>query len=174
MDLIDKLSEHAYSFSSDLLIGTDRQLLAMVTLSRQSTTKPERVELEVVGCPWQNDVEKRNMIFELAAQIALSKSPVVAYSFLSECWSATYLDGDQRPRVAARLAPHRREAVICLASDGAQHRSRCWEIGRDKAGRCTSLAGIEMPMTGFESWILDALDFALNLRRQLGAPPHEP
>ena len=99
-------------------------------------------------------------------QILSSDPRAYAFSFLSECWTAEYKDGDGIPRTEARLAPHRKECVICIASDGTEHRFMTWEMVRDNFGKVVALA--EKHPLNFHSWIIDQLDKAIRLRNALG------
>lgn len=59
------------------------------------------------------------------------------------------------------------KSVICIASDGTQHKFRSWAIGRDQEGKIVSMAAFAQPLE-FESWMIDAIDKALRMRQKLG------
>lgn len=156
MDILNRLTELAYSHASSMLIPTDHELMATFILLKEDN------KFDVVCCPWSNDAEKKRMIMSLGLKIIRDNEPVKAYSFLSECWTSHYAQ-DEAPRAdRPEHDPKRKEMVICAASDGMNRSFRAWEIGRDPQGRCISLAS--QPAAGtYESWMLDCVDKALQV-----------
>lgn len=156
MDILNRLTELAYSHASSCLIPTDQELMATFILLKDDN------KFDVVCCPWANDQEKKRMIMALGLRIIRDDEPVRAYSFLSECWTSHYAPGETQRADRPQNDPKRREMVICAASDGANHTFRGWEIGRDPQGRCVSL--VSQPDGGiYESWMLDCIDKAISV-----------
>lgn len=151
-DIVDGLVETAYSYASNYLLGTNRELLSMFLLRKTDGTN------EIIGTPWANKKEERQMIYAVCERIMASEPPVFAFSLLSEVWMAFRAFDD--PMIPAGECPNRRQAISCMASDGTTRRFQAWQIGRDAQGRCVSLAGEEKPRE-FNSWIIDALDNAM-------------
>lgn len=161
----DKLEQLAHDHASMVLIGKKGQAFG----------EPESTEMltffhlikrdgswDVVATPWANDKEKRELILNVCLHIL--KEDVVAYSFVSEVWTAkgTKEETEQKRRIGLppRLRPDRQEAVVCLMGDAKEQHFKSWEIVRDENLICTALKPVPDGLS-FQSWIADALQKAI-------------
>lgn len=151
----------AYKFACEIMVGTDKELMAMFVVVRGGENK----KIDVIGCPFKDDNEKRTMVINVAMEIV--EHGADAWSFLSESWFAHREQGKPlEPRPSED--PNRKEGVLCLASDGKETLLHTWETKRDSAGKCAELVRYsegEGPQK-FESWISVALNKAKKLHDQ--------
>jgi hypothetical protein len=166
MTTLEDMADLAYKFACDIMVGTDKELMAMFVIMRGGETDQH---VDVIGCPFKNDEEKRVMVVNVALEIV--EKGADAWSFLSESWFARRKQGEPLgPRPAAD--PNRQEGVICLASDGKDTQLHTWETKRDSAGKCAELVRYsdgEGPQK-FESWISVALNKAKKLHDDFPGP----
>lgn len=149
------MAEMAFKFASDILINRHDSLMPMFVVHRE-TPEPKT---DIIGCPFQNDEEKKVMVFNVALEIA--EKGADAWSFVTESWFAHREKGEPLgPRPSDD--PHRREGLMCLVSDGKTTEMHAWEIIRDADGNCTELVPQEKH-GGFSSWITDTLNQAKKL-----------
>jgi len=154
---LEQLCEIGYDLASKVLITTKEQLFSSFTLAKEDGS------VDVIHCPWADDAEKRETILTIGRTVVTMKEEVTAYCMLSEVWLSHYQPGEAK-RGRPEHDPKRREGVVCLASDGKEHVFRAWEIGRDQSGCCVSLTYTESPGR-YESWMVEALDRALEMQR---------
>jgi hypothetical protein len=152
---LEHLIEIAYSQAKISLLGTRQQLLTCFVLLREDGA-------EIIGTPWNDDAEKRAAILAIGMSIIRSKEPVLAYSMLTECWTSHYKGDEKRRADRPEHDPERREAVLCLASTGTEHKFSSWVIERDAEGRCANLVEHKEPGQ-FTSRMTNALDKAMEL-----------
>jgi hypothetical protein len=162
---LEGMADTAYKFACDIMVGTDKELMPMFVIVRGG----ENQQVDVIGCPFKDDTEKRTMVINVALEIV--EKGADAWSFLTESWFASRKPGEPLgPRPAKD--PNRKEGVICLASDGKDTQLYTWETKRDSAGKCAELvkysAG-EGPQK-FESWISVALNKAKKLHDEFPEP----
>ena len=155
---LEQLCEVGYDLASKVLITTKDELLSSFTVAKEDGS------IDVIHCPWEDDKQKKEMVLTIGHNIITMKEPVSGYCLLSEVWLSHYRLGEAKRADRPEHDPKRREGVVCLASDGEKHLFRAWEIGRDTAGRCVSLTYTESP-GAFESWMVEALDQALQMQR---------
>jgi hypothetical protein len=165
MTNLQDMADVAYKFACDIMVGTDKELMPMFVIVRGG----ENPQTEIIGCPFQDDAEKRTMVVNVALEIV--EKGADAWSFLTESWFAHRKQGEPMgPRPAED--PNRKEGVICLASDGKDTQLHTWETKRHPDGRCAELvkysAG-EGPQK-FESWISVALNKAKKLHDEFPGP----
>lgn len=157
MTELERLTKLAREQAERILLGRKDELLTTFVLVKRDGA------VDIVGCPWTNDKEKREMV--LGVCMTAIKENVVAFSFLSEAWFATVHteSGELPPPFSPRPAdrPDRKEAVIAVVGDGKALELNSWEIIRDADGRCAKLGENQYSKTGFSSWIGDALNRAI-------------
>lgn len=110
----------------------------------------------IVGTPWQDEVEKKYYGFRIKRMLA--ESGAIAYSFLCEAWASS-AEKDWKPgqpHIEPRLDPDRREVVLAFATDGDQIVWRHWNIIRNSAGRVTALKKVD-GMHSHLSWLTQLL-----------------
>lgn len=167
MELLDRLTEIAYEMASKKLITTKDELLSMFLLYKGTG------QVDVIGCPWHNDQDKQDAVREVGLHMIRSNDPIQAYSLLSECWTSNYTLGEALRADRPEHDPKRQECVICLASDGQEHRFHTWKIGRDRHGFCVSLSGGANQGQQQKSWMIEALDKAMEMRDHMEAMKKE-
>jgi hypothetical protein len=155
--LLTDLVDLAYKHASQQIIPTTKELLACFLLLKKDN------QFDVIGCPWKDDQDKRKTILAIGMKVIKDPEPVIAYSMLSECWTSHYNKDEPKRADRPEHDPKRREAIVCLASNGKERIGRGWVINRDSQGRCVSLTS-QPEGLGFESWMLDAIDKAMEVR----------
>jgi hypothetical protein len=158
MNNLEELTEGAYAFASKRLLGTKDPMMTTFVLLKEDQT------VDIIGAPWKDDAEKREAIMAIGTAIIGSKEPVLAYSMLSECWTSRYKPDEKQRATRPEFDPQRREAVVCLASTGKEHKFSAWIIERDAQGRCAKLTENTEPGQ-WSSWMTDALDKAIELAK---------
>jgi hypothetical protein len=134
-DLLDMLIDHAYQHARTILIERrtgDQQLApAWLTIGGDGA-------FTVTITPFSNDFEKDLVI--AAMRKTMREQGVVAYSFVSEAWSASEPESyDPKRHGWPKDRPDRQEVVIAVASTRAVCIHATWLIKRDKRGRVTAL-----------------------------------
>ena len=145
---LDLLVQQAEALARRALIGTReelRPLLRMIHADGKET---------VAGVPWRDASEKETTLALVRA--LMRAGDVVAYSILTEAWSATPPEG-RRPGeplpTSPSEGPDRVEVVIAAASSRRRRKAAMWRIERDADGRCTDL--VLMPaVDGMAAWML--------------------
>ena len=134
MTKLDLLLQQAEARARRALIGTReelRPLLRMIHADGKET---------VAGVPWRDASEKETTLALVRA--LMRGGDVVAYSILTEAWSATPPEG-RRPGeplpTSPSEGPDRVEVVIAAASSRRRRKTAMWRIERDADGRCTDL-----------------------------------
>jgi hypothetical protein len=157
-----RLTKLAREQAERVMIGTKEELLSTFLLVKRDGG------CDIIGCPWQNDEQKREMV--LGVCLEALKVDAVAFSFSTECWFATVKnEGDQLPpplgpRPSDR--PDRKESVLALVGDESETKLSTWDIIRDEAGRCIELRKAVYEVEGFSSWITRALQRAVLLNNK--------
>lgn len=153
---LEEMVSLAYKFACDIMVGTTKELMPMFVIERGG-------KIDVIGCPFKDDVEKRTMIINIALEIADKGAD--AWSFLTESWFTHRKPGEERKGPRPSEDPNRQEGVICVASDGEKTLLQSWGTKRDLAGNCTELVKYDEG-DKFESWISVALNKAKKLHDQ--------
>jgi len=94
----------------------------------------------VAGVPWRDDGEKETT--HALFRALMRAGDVVAYSILTEAWSATPREGRKPGELlptSPSEGPDRFEVVIAAASSRRRRKAAMWRIERDADGRCTDL-----------------------------------
>lgn len=113
------------------------------------------LSVEIVACPWHNDIEKQLML--LAVKKRARESGAVALSFVTEAWVARRSRDKPQWDLPPSQDPQRREVVFAAATDGKTKASREWQIVRDKpGGRIVSLID-DGEITDFEGRVIDGI-----------------
>lgn len=168
----DKLANLAHDHAKIFLIGKKGQVFGEAENTELLTffhLIKRNGGWDVIATPWRDDKEKREMILNVCLHIV--KEDVVAFSFVSEVWTAQakHESGDVPPPVGKkpRDRPDRKEAVVCLMGDAQETRFKSWEIVRDEARICTELKEVPEGLS-FQSWIADALQRAIRINEHDG------
>lgn len=115
-------------------------------------------KFSVLATPWNNDAEK--ILARIKVKRQIKKLGPVAYSLLTEAWTASYkpeeVPGTSRYRRPADRAD-RREVVMAVASDGTQIKYAQWAIKRDWNDQVAALEPIQMRDGKLESWMAQML-----------------
>jgi hypothetical protein len=163
----DKLATLAHEHANWNLLGKKGQLFG----------EPEETEMvtffhlikrdgghDIVATPWGDAKEKKELVFNVCLKII--KDDVIAFSFVSEVWTAraTHEGSNAPPPIGKepRNRPDRQEAVVCLMGDAKETHFKSWEIVRDQNRICTELKEVPEGI-GFQSWIADALQRAIKV-----------
>lgn len=165
MSELETLTKLARQQAETVMLGKKEEFLTVFLLKQRDGKSM------IIGCPWRDDREKRDMVMQVCMEIV--KTDVVAFSFASECWTATVkTEGDKLP---PPLGPRpkdrsdRKEAIVTIVGDGKELKLESWEIVRDRNGRCVRL-GENDSQAGFESWIGTALNRAIQFKKIDGWP----
>lgn len=153
---LENLTETAYKFASHYLVGTKDALMPIVVLNRGE-------ENDIIGLPFSNEKEKKEMILNVALEVA--KKGCTSWSFMSESWFAHSYRGDPDKRRPVDR-PDRKEGVFCLLSDGKEVKIRSWEIIRNPEGKCVELKVYDANEGAIESWIAVAINRAKKLHEE--------
>jgi hypothetical protein len=122
-------------------------------------------KVDILPTPWQDEHEKQS--YANMVRVLMRKHRVVAYSFLTEAWTAT-LDKDEfdeksgRPHdgiMGARHRPDRQEIVIACACTATISRWKRWRIVREATTeRIIKLEEQSEPLGAeAESWLTEML-----------------
>jgi hypothetical protein len=117
-----------------------------------------RGKVSILGTPWQDDSEKQ--LARIALQKKIKREHIVAYSFVSEAWTATKPAGWTLPPdyQGVRTEPDRREIVLAFATDGKEQELGVWSIHRDEKGNVFALEQSkednDVPMQGWMTELL--------------------
>lgn len=122
----------------ELLDDKVDQLMTTWTLLREND------QLEVLGTPWANNVEKRIMLN--LVRLYVRTHDIVAYSILTEAWMANLSEKDlaEEDLPRASEAINRQEVVIAMATDGKEVKMRKWLILRDWKNKIKELREEEL------------------------------
>lgn len=154
-DLLDKLLDLAEQQALLVRFGLKEELMpTWLLINAQGKTK-------IVPTPWRNDVEK--MLARVFVQGRMSKFGAVAYSFLTEAWTAQQ-PKDWKPEDGISEAERpmhradRQERVIACACDGTTTKWRVWGIIRDHLEQVVKLERQEgLENDNFSGWMAELL-----------------
>jgi hypothetical protein len=174
-ELMDDLMKAGYALIHRTVIGTKRKddfdndstFITTFVLVKEDGSR------DYIACPWPDSETKEQMVLGVCFEVLSSDPPVVGYSFLSEVWMAEYKREETegwKNRPEPRNDPRKQEAVLCICSDGEKHKFQSWMIERDQDGVCAALSPKEMKDANFKSWIINAVDRSVGLRKLLGKP----
>lgn len=154
-DLLDKLLDLAEQQAFVVRFSLKEEIMpTWLLIDAQGDT-------EIIPTPWKTDLEK--MLARVFIQARMHKLQTVAYSFLTEAWSAQQPadwkaeDGISETERPMRRAD-RRESVIACACDGTTTKWRVWRIIRDHLEQVVKLErqqGLEND--DFSSWMSELL-----------------
>jgi hypothetical protein len=133
--LLDALIDHAYEHARTVLIerrtGDDQLAPAWLTIGGDGA-------VTITITPWSDEFEKDLVV--AAMRHTMRETGVVAYSFVSEAWSASEPESyDPKRHGWPKDRPDRQEVVIAVASDRAASVHATWLIKRDRRGRVAAL-----------------------------------
>jgi hypothetical protein len=156
-EVVDNLATTAHDFISRVLIGTDAQVISTVVVDHGDG-------VEIIGCPWKDDAEKKAMLMKVAVEIG--QKGARAWSLVSEAWTATQKPEDKGPFVRPMNRPDRKEMVFCLIGTGAEDvHFWSWEIIRGKDGKCEKLGSMCSNQLGMKSWMARILNAGIDFSR---------
>ena len=122
-----------------------------------------RAEIAILGTPWSDEREKqlaRNFL-----RLKMRELNVVAYSFITEAWTATAPkswqpeSGEAMPeKEQPRNRADRQEIVIAFATDGKTKAWRQWDIQRDWHEQVVALKETDAKEAEIQSWMANLLD----------------
>jgi hypothetical protein len=148
MTKLDLLLQQAEVRARRALIGTREQLRPLLHMTHADGKET------VAGVPWRDAGEKETALALVRA--LMRAGDVVAYSILTEAWSATppegWKPGEPLP-TAPSEGPDRLEVAVAAAYSRRRRKAAMWRIERDADGRCTDL--VLMPaVDGMAAWML--------------------
>ena len=114
--------------------------------------------MHIVGTPWESNDAKEGAARHV--RWIMRKDQAVAYSLVTEAWTATQPEGwkpDQPIEVAPRDRPDRKEVVIAFATDGEHIEWKRWAIKRDWTERVVALEEEAFEEGPLESWLTQLL-----------------
>jgi hypothetical protein len=156
-EIVNNLATTAHDFVSQVLIGLGEPVMPTIVIEKEDGN------VEIIGCPWRDDAEKKAMVTNAAMQIGRNGGR--AWSFVCEAWTATQKP-DKRPFVRPRDRPDRKEAVFCLIGTGGETiHIWSWEIIRGEGGKCERLGALASDPPGMESWIGKVLNAGVDYAR---------
>jgi hypothetical protein len=167
-DVIDFLASAAHDYASGILVGGTRPLMPAICIVR-APQSDDALPVEVVGCPWSDDAEKKEMVIKVGKRIAAEGAR--AWSFVSEAWTALATKEETeshkvRVRPADRPEQERRETVFCLIGLGSAEPVKLWswDIKREagEGTKCVGLGSNAAGVAGMESWIGQLLNAAID------------
>jgi hypothetical protein len=141
MTKLDLLLQQAEVSVRSALIGTREQLRPLFHMIHANGQE------SLTSVPWRDEGEKETTLALVRA--LMRAGDVVAYSILTEAWSATPREGqkpDEPLPTSPSEWPDRVEVVIAAASSRRRRKAAMWRIQRDADGRCTGLvlmAGVD-------------------------------
>jgi hypothetical protein len=141
MTKLDLLLQQAEVSARRALIGTREQLRPLFHMIHANGQE------SLTGVPWRDDGEKETTLALVRA--LMRAGDVVAYSILTEAWSATPAEGWKPGELlptAPSEGPDRLEVVIAASYSRRRRNAAMWRIERDADGRCTDL----VPMAGVD------------------------
>lgn len=152
---MDNLVKTAHDFVAQVLIGLGEPVMPTIVVAKEDGN------VEIIGCPWRDDAEKKAMVMKAGKQIASGGAR--AWSFVSEAWTSVQ---QQPPFVRSRDRPDRKEVVFCLVGTGGKEvHFWSWDIIRGESGKCEKLgAGANNPKR-MESWIGALLNAAIDFSK---------
>jgi hypothetical protein len=133
MTKLNLLLQQAEVSARRALIGTREQLRPLFHMIHADGKE------SVAGVPWRNAGEDTTHALVRALMRA---GDVVAYSILTEAWSATRAEGWKPGELlptAPSEGPDRLELVIAAAYSRRRRMAAVWRIEREADGRCTDL-----------------------------------
>jgi hypothetical protein len=130
MTKLDLLLQQAEVRARRTLIGTGGQLRPLLHMIHADGKE------SVAGVPWRDAGEKETALALVRA--LMRAGDVVAYSILTEAWSATppegWKPGEPLP-TAPSEEPDRLEVVVAAAYSHRRHKAAMWRIERGTDGR---------------------------------------
>ena len=133
MTKLDLLLQQAEVHARRALIGTREQLRPLFHMIHADGKE------SVADVPWRAGEKETTLALVRALMRA---GDVVAYSILTEAWSATPREGRKPGELlptSPSEGPDRFEVVIAAASSRRRRKAALWRIERDADGRCTDL-----------------------------------
>jgi hypothetical protein len=168
-DVVDFLATAAHDYASGILVGTSKPLMPAICIVRAQEPK-DCLPVEVIGCPWSNDAQKKTMVMKVGKKIASEGAR--AWSFLSEAWTAKATPEEHKEHkvhVRPMDRPDRNETVFCLIGLGSEHPVKLWswDIVREagEKSKCLKLSSGACGEPGIESWIAQLLNAAMDFHR---------
>lgn len=140
---LDQLLEMAENQARGMLLEEGvKQLMPTFSL-----VSPENA-ITIVGCSWENDMEKQLMIADVKEKAR--EINAVSMVTLSEVWATVHppgIDPESVPKPSQ--SPERKEMVIAVATDGVNTKARILMIERDWKGKIRQLV-LEPKMSGLD------------------------
>jgi hypothetical protein len=133
MTKLDLLLQQAEVRARRALIGTREKLRPLLHMIHADGKE------SVADVPWRAGEKETTLALVRALMRA---GDVVAYSILTEAWSATPREGRKPGELlptSPSEGPDRFEVVIAAASSRRRRKAAMWRMERDADGRCTDL-----------------------------------
>ena len=129
MTKLDLLLQQAEVRARRTLIGTREQLRPLLHMIHADGKE------SVAGVPWRDAGEKETALALVRA--LMRAGDVVAYSILTEAWSATPPEGWKpgEPLPTPSEGPDRLEVAVAAAYSRRRRKAAMWRIERDADGR---------------------------------------